>query len=69
MYGNEQIAEHLWKLCAKSELKHLRNTEPDLKRILLDKNKRIELQLLLKEMENLLKKISPKTVRGQKSTR
>jgi hypothetical protein len=47
--------KHLWESCTKSELKHLYDTEPNLTRILQDKDKRKEFQLLVKEMKKKLK--------------
>jgi len=55
IYDSKQIIKHLWKSCPKSELKHLCNTEPNLTKILQNKNKRKEFQLLLKEIEKRLK--------------
>jgi len=46
---------HLWESYPKSELKYLRNTEPDLTKILQDKDKCKEFQFLLKKMEKRLK--------------
>jgi hypothetical protein len=53
--GSAQTTKHLWESCTKSELKHLHNTEPNLTKILQDKDKRKEFQLLVKEMERRLK--------------
>jgi len=53
--GNAQTIKHLWESCAKSELKHLHDTEPNLPKILQDKDKRKAFQLLVKEMEKRLK--------------
>jgi len=46
--GSAQTTKHLWE--SKSELKHLQDTEPNLTKILQDKDK-----LLVKEMEKRLK--------------
>jgi len=57
---NEQTMRHLWESYPKSELKYLCNTEPDLTKILQDKNKCKEFQFLLKKMEKTkTKKINP----------
>jgi hypothetical protein len=54
--GRAQTTKHLWESCRKSEPKHLYdNTEPNLTKILKDKDKRKEFQLLVKEMEKRLK--------------
>jgi hypothetical protein len=49
--GSAQTTKHLWESCTKSELRRLHDTEPDLTKILQDKDKRKEFQLLAKEME------------------
>jgi predicted SprT family Zn-dependent metalloprotease len=59
-------AKHLWQSCPKSELKHLRNTQHFTK-ILGDKDKQREFQLLLKEMENRLKNEEHPKTEGQKT--
>jgi hypothetical protein len=53
--GKAQTTKHLWESCTKSELRHLHDTEPNLTKILQDKNKRKEFQLLVKDMEKRLK--------------
>jgi hypothetical protein len=53
--GSAQTTKHFWISCTKSELKHLHNTKPNLIKILQDKDKRKEFQLLVKEMEKILK--------------
>jgi len=56
MYGSEQTtSKHLWKSCPKSELKHLHNIEPNLRKLLQDKNKYKEFRLLVKEMEKIVR--------------
>jgi len=55
IHDSEQTAKYLWESCAKSELKHLRNIETDLIRIVQEKDKHIEFQLLLKKIEKRLK--------------
>jgi len=52
-YGNEQTAKYFWESCAKNELKHLRNTEPDLKRYY--KTKTCRILASFKEMEKRLR--------------
>jgi len=45
--GSAQTTKHLWEACTKSEPKHLYDTEPNLTKILQDKDKRKEFQLLV----------------------
>jgi len=52
--GSAQTTKHLWESCTKSELRHLHDTKPNLTKILQDKDKRKEFQLL-KEMEKRLR--------------
>jgi len=42
--GSEQTTKHLWESCSKSEFKHLHNIEPNLTKILQDKDKCKEFQ-------------------------
>ncbi|KAH0950378.1 hypothetical protein HN011_009116 [Eciton burchellii] len=53
--GSAQTTKHLWESCTKSELKHLYDTEPNLTKILQEKDKRKEFQFLAKEMKKRLK--------------
>jgi len=49
---NARTTKHLWESCTKSELRRLHDTEPNLTKILQDKDKdNKEFQLLVKEME------------------
>jgi len=54
--GSAQITKHLWESCTKSELRRLHDTEPNLTKILQDKEKRKEFHLLVKEMEKRLRR-------------
>ncbi|KAH0944758.1 hypothetical protein HN011_002237 [Eciton burchellii] len=50
--GSAQTTKHLWESCTKSQLRRLHDTEPNLTKILQDKDKdNKEFQLLVKEME------------------
>jgi hypothetical protein len=49
--SSAQTTKHLWESCTKSELRHLHDTESNLTKMLQDKDKRKEFQLLVKEME------------------
>jgi len=53
--GSEQTTKHLWESCPRSELKYLHNMDPNLTKILQDKDKCKKFQLLLKEMEKRLR--------------
>jgi hypothetical protein len=53
--GSTQTTKYLVWNHAQRELKHLHDTEPNLTKILQDKDKRKEFQLLVKEIEKRLK--------------
>ncbi|KAH0955277.1 hypothetical protein HN011_000717 [Eciton burchellii] len=53
--GSAQTTKHLWESCTKSELRRLHDTESKLTKILQDKDKHKEFQLLVKEMEKGLR--------------
>ncbi|KAH0945800.1 hypothetical protein HN011_002044 [Eciton burchellii] len=55
MCGSAQTTKHLWESCTKSELRRLHDTEPNLTKILQNKDKRKEFQLLVKEIEKRLR--------------
>jgi hypothetical protein len=61
-----QTTWYLWESCSRSELKHLHNTEPHLIKILQNKNKRSDLQLLPNKMKKTLKDEEPKPERQTK---
>jgi len=53
--GSAQTTKHLWESCTKSERRRLHDTEPNITKILQDKDKRKEFQLLVKEIEKRLR--------------
>jgi len=54
--GSEQTTKHLWESCPRNELEYLHDMEPNLTKILQDKDKCKEFQLLLlKEMKKQLR--------------